>query len=81
MNAFRTLAIAAAAPALAETITFDTLPGGAMIPTAYGPADETLISNQYASIGVTFTGTYANAPPARRSPPRSTAGRRGRTTS
>lgn len=75
MNAFRTLAIAAAAPALAETITFDTLPGGATIPTAYGPADETLISNQYTS------GTYANAPPARRSPPRSTAGRRGRTTS
>ena len=45
---------------MAEVINFDTLPNGTTLPTGYTPAGETLISNQYASLGVTFVGTYAN---------------------
>ena len=53
-------ALAIAAPALATTINFDTLPDGTTLPIGYGPEGETLIGTQYASLGVTFTGTYGD---------------------
>ena len=49
------LLVGCAAPAFATTIDFDTLPGGGSI------ADNTLITNQYASQGVTFQGILGGA--------------------
>ena len=42
----------AAVPATAATVTFDTTPGGSPV------VSETLITGQYASLGVTFLGIY-----------------------
>lgn len=44
------------APATAAVIDFDVLPDGTTLPAGA----ETLISDQYASLGVTFTGIYAD---------------------
>jgi len=49
-------AVLIAAPVSAATVDFDTLPNGATLSTT----TETLISQQYASLGVTFQGIYSD---------------------
>lgn len=53
-------AAALASSGVAATVNFDTLPSGAEIPVGGSPETETLISTQYSSVGVTFSGIFAN---------------------
>lgn len=56
LAAVSALAIIAATPAAAASINFDTLPNG----TTLSQVNETLIGDQYASLGVTFQGIYTD---------------------